>query len=132
MGVYLYDNALLDKFKNWTSSTNITLVGINNTNTMFDVVEDTTNDTPIQLPMIQISRNGGYDVINKQKKPLSYNALAIGKKGTQKLVLNAIPISVTYQIDVYTRYLQEADEYMRNLVFNIINYRERSFDEYFF
>jgi len=47
MGVYLYDNALLDKFKNWTSSTNITLVGINNTNTMFDVVEDTTNDTPI-------------------------------------------------------------------------------------
>lgn len=122
MGVYLYDNALLDKIKNWTSSTNITITGINNTNQMLDVVEDMTNDTPIQLPMIQISRNGGYDILNKQKKPLSYNALAIGKKGTKKLVLNAIPISVTYQIDIYTRYLQEADEYMRNLVFNIINY----------
>lgn len=122
MGVYLYDNALLDKIKNWTSSTNITITGINNTNQMLDVVEDITNDTPIQLPMIQISRNGGYDILNKQKKPLSYNALAIGKKGTQKLVLNAIPISITYQIDIYTRYLQEADEYMRNLVFNIINY----------
>lgn len=47
MGVYLYDNALLDKIKNWTSSTNITITGINNTNQMLDVVEDMTNDTPI-------------------------------------------------------------------------------------
>ena len=37
-------------------------------------------------------------------------------------ILNAIPISLVYQIDVYARLAIEADILMRNLVFNIINY----------
>lgn len=36
--------------------------------------------------------------------------------------LNAIPIEISYQVDVYTRYFQEADAYMRDIVFNIINH----------
>ena len=36
--------------------------------------------------------------------------------------IRAIPISISYQLDVYTRYAKEADLIMRNLVFNIINY----------
>ena len=36
--------------------------------------------------------------------------------------MNAIPVSIQYQLDVYTRYFEEADEYMRNIVFNIINF----------
>ena len=37
-------------------------------------------------------------------------------------VLNAIPIKLTYYIDVYTRYQKENDLYMRNLIFNFVNY----------
>lgn len=37
-------------------------------------------------------------------------------------VLNAIPIRLTYYIDVYTRYQKENDLYMRNLIFNFVNY----------
>lgn len=40
----------------------------------------------------------------------------------KSLNLNAIPINVTYQLDVWTRYFKEADAYMRNLVFNIVNF----------
>ena len=36
--------------------------------------------------------------------------------------INAIPISIPYQIDVYARYLKEADSFMRDIVFNIINH----------
>jgi len=36
--------------------------------------------------------------------------------------LNAIPISIDYRLDVYTRYLAEADEYIRNIIFNMVNY----------
>lgn len=36
--------------------------------------------------------------------------------------IRAIPISISYQLDVYARYAKEADLLMRNLVFNIINY----------
>lgn len=36
--------------------------------------------------------------------------------------LNVIPIRLTYQLDIYTRYNEEAEEYIRNFVFNIINH----------
>lgn len=36
--------------------------------------------------------------------------------------LNAIPITLNYYVDVYTRYQKENDLYMRNLIFNFINY----------
>ena len=36
--------------------------------------------------------------------------------------VNSIPISIRYKLDVYTRYQKENDLYMRNLIFNIINY----------
>lgn len=36
--------------------------------------------------------------------------------------IRAIPISISYQLDVYARYAKEADLLMRNLVFNIVNY----------
>ena len=38
------------------------------------------------------------------------------------MVLNAIPISIQYQLDIYTRYLKEADAYCRDFIFNIINH----------
>ena len=38
------------------------------------------------------------------------------------VTLNAIPISINYSLDVYTRYQKENDLYIRNLIFNIINY----------
>ena len=36
--------------------------------------------------------------------------------------LQAIPIRLQYQIDIFTRYREEADEYLRNFVYNILNY----------
>lgn len=36
--------------------------------------------------------------------------------------LNAIPIQLNYYVDVYTRYQKENDLYMRNLIFNFVNY----------
>ena len=50
--------------------------------------------------------------------------------------LNFIPIKLDYQLDIYTRYQKEADEYVRNFIFNIINYNKiiidvPYYDEYF-
>ena len=36
--------------------------------------------------------------------------------------LNHVPIQLNYQLDIYTKFFEEADEYVRNFVFNIINY----------
>lgn len=122
MGVRFYDEALLAKFQKWTAGTHVTLTGVNETKKLFEVIADKTNDKPIQLPLIAISRNGGYTVQSKYKQPRSYMGHTIARSTDNGAKLNAIPIGINYQLDIYTRYLEEADEYARNIVFNIINY----------
>lgn len=124
MSVNLYDKALLDKLSNWTKDTEMNIVGPDESRRIFEVVADKNNDKPISLPMIVLTRPGGYTIVDQglAKHPLSYNGIRL-KANEQKVVqLNAIPISISYQLDVYTRYFEQADEYARNIVFNIINY----------
>lgn len=122
MAVRFYDEALLKKFQKWTADTQVHLTGINETRRLFEVVADTNNDRPIQFPLIALSRNGGYTIQEKYKQPRSYNGSALVVTTDSGAKLNAIPIGISYQIDIYTRELAEADEYARNIVFNIINY----------
>lgn len=65
MSAYYYDNALLEKIKKWTDGTNITIVGVNDTHRLFEVVADQAQDSPIKLPLIAITRSGGYTILNK-------------------------------------------------------------------
>lgn len=122
MAVRFYDDALLAKFKKWTADTQVQLTGINETRRLFEVVADKTNDATIKLPLIALSRSGGYTIQEKYKQPRSYNGSKMIVTTDTGAKLNAIPIGVTYQIDIYARHLAEADEYARNIVFNIINY----------
>lgn len=122
MSAYFYDEALLRKLQNWTRGTNITITGVNDTRRLFEVVADTTNDKPVQLPLVTLSRNGGYTILNKQRRPITFDGTIAGKTQRRGVQLNAIPIELQYQIDIYARYLKECDEYARNFVFNIINF----------
>ena len=122
MSIKLYDDALFAKFNKWVANTPTILTGVNETKRLFEAVIDKNNDKPIQLPLIALSRPGGYSILIKNKRPLSHmgaTAVLNEKRGAK---LNIVPISISYQIDIYCRYLEEADEYARNLVFNIINY----------
>jgi hypothetical protein len=83
---------------------------------------DETGDKPVKLPILSISRPGGYDIQNGNKKRLTYDGMMYDATETRSVTLNAIPIGITYQIDVWTRYFKEADAFMRNLIFNIINF----------
>ena len=122
MAVRFYDDALLKKFQRWTADTQVQLTGVNETKRLFEVVADKGNDKPIQLPLIALSRNGGYTIQEKYKQPRSYNGSTLVVTPDSGAKLNSIPIGISYQIDIYARHLAEADEYARNIVFNIINY----------
>ena len=122
MSIKLYDDALLLKFRNWTQDTQLVVTGVDESTRLFTTVADKNNDKPIQLPLIALSRPGGFVIEDKYKQPKSYNGLNVSHSDTRGAKLNAIRISIPYQLDVYTRYQQEADEYIRNIVFNIINY----------
>lgn len=122
MGVRFYDEALLNKLHSWTAGTEVTLTGVNETKRLFETVIDKTNDRQIKLPLIALSRPGGYTILNRNKQPLSYNGSTFVTNKERSAKVNAIPIGIAYQLDIYTRYIEEADEYARNFIFNIINY----------
>lgn len=128
MSLYLYDEAILEKIKGWTSSTKMTVLNLGDTERLFQQIADESNDSPITLPLITISRNRNFEIVadGTTKKPMSYNGASIetitkdGYTATKSIM--AIPVSIQYQLDVYTRYAKEADVLVRNLIFNLINY----------
>ena len=124
MSTYLYDEAIVNKFKSWVKNAQIEVFGPNEPSRVLEVVADKTNDRPITLPLIYIERDRGFNIINggTTRRPLSYDGKDINADFSRSDVLNAIPISISYQVNVYTRYAKEADILIRNLIFNVINY----------
>lgn len=122
ISVYIYDEALVSKLKSWTENTQIQVYGPNETYRMFQTIADKTEDKPVQLPIICLSRRGGYSLSNPNKRVMSYDGITKDANDKVARQINAIPISIPYQIDVYARYLKEADSFMRDIVFNIINH----------
>lgn len=122
MSVQLYDKAFKDKLLNWTKDTQITILDPSETRKMFEVIADKSNDGSIKLPIISLKRPGGFSILSTAKRPLAFDGLTLDANHDKAKQLNAIPISIPYQIDIYTRYQEEMDEYVRNIVFNIINY----------
>lgn len=122
MSVELYDNALLAKLQNWTRDTSVVIVGVDESSRLFSAIADIKNDRPLELPLIALTRPGGFIINDKYKQPKSYSGSLLQASAEKGALLNAIGISIPYQLDIYTRYQSEADEYIRNIVFNIINY----------
>ena len=122
MSVAIYDKALLTKFKRWIKDKNLTILGVDQTSRLFRYRADTNNDKPIQLPLISLSRNPTVSIVSTSKRPLSYDSSTREYTEDKTNKLNAIPIKISYQLDIYCRYVEEVEEYVRNFVFNIINY----------
>lgn len=122
MSVYLYDEAFVEKLKSWTSTTQIQVYSPDDTRRLFEVIADNNNDSPIKLPILCLRRKQGLNVLNTGKRPLTFDGLMFEGNLDKTVQLDAIPIDISYQLDIYTRYFKEADEFLRNLTFNIINY----------
>lgn len=128
MSLALYDKALLNKIQKWVKDDTIKITSPNETRRLFEYIADINDDKPINLPLIALRRDSSVEILNTNKKPLTFDGKTIVYSTTEGgipfkgNILNAIPISLKYQLDIYTRYFEEADEYSRNFIFNFINY----------
>lgn len=120
MSAILYDEALLKKLKKWTEKTDIRIYGPSEADRVFQINADMNNDKPIKLPIIVLSRQG-FDINNINRMPINFDGKRLYADEDKVKQINAIPITLNYNLDVYTRYYDEADAYMRELIFNIIN-----------
>jgi hypothetical protein len=80
-------------------------------------------DKPLKLPLIAISRNKDLEITSAIKQNKSFDGLIIGRdeKTATTIHLNVIPVKTTYQLDIYTKKRIEADEYVRQYLFKLIN-----------
>lgn len=122
MSVALYDRIVRDKIAGWVVDPSMAVYGPDETARLFKHQANVNNDKPITLPLIAISRDRDLEVIMTAKHPLAYMGKTFNATFDAADHLNAIPCRIGYQIDIYTRYQAEADEYVRNFVFNIINF----------
>lgn len=124
MSISIYDKALLEKVKYWTSTTDMHVYGPGDSTRLFETIGDLSEDAPIKLPIVVVSHRGGYTIDNPNKTPLTFDAKIISRDKETRVVaqLNAVPITIPYQLDVYTKYQKDTSEYIRNFVFNIVNY----------
>ena len=124
MAISYYDEAITQKIKNWLAdSTKLRVLSPDESNRLIQVVADESKDKPLKLPLIAISRNKDIEIGSTIKQNKSFDGLVIGKDNTTAATvhLNVIPIKTTYQLDIYTKKRIEADEYVRQYLFKLIN-----------
>ena len=123
MSQYLYDEAIIAKLKNWTKGSDVHIYGPDETSRIFTTLADKNNDGSIELPMIVLNRDFGFTIRDggQTRRPLSYDGLTLHADEDKSKIVNVIPISLDYTIDVYTKLYKESDILVRNLIFNIVN-----------
>ena len=124
MAISYYDEAVTQKIKNWLAdSSKLRVLSPDESNRLIQLMAEDSNDKPMSLPLIAISRNKDLEIESTIKQNRSFDGLIIGQdaQNATTIHLNVIPVKTTYQLDIYTKKRIEADEYIRQYLFKLIN-----------
>lgn len=124
MAISYYDDAVTAKIKGWLADNSILRVlNPDETKRAIELHAEDSGDAPLKLPLLTISRNKEIEIANAIKQNKSFDGLIV-KKDTQNVAtvhMNVIPVKTLYQLDIYTKKQLEADEYVRQFLFKLIN-----------
>ena len=124
MAISYYDEAITQKIKGWLAdSSQLRVLSPDESTRLIQLQAEDSNDQPLKLPLISISRNRDIEIDSTIKQNKSFDGLIIDTDETNATTvhLNVIPITTTYQLDIYTKKRIEADEYVRQYLFKLIN-----------
>ena len=129
MSANLYDDALVDKLQSMLNQdSGIKILKPEETSRLFSERLDEGHDK-MSLPLIALSRRG-FRILNTNAQPKSRDGITIrayDKNGNlinkgSALKLNAIPIQLNYQLDIYTLDLDDCENYAREFIFQLVNH----------
>jgi hypothetical protein len=124
MAISYYDDAVTQKIKGWLAdSSKLRVLSPDESSRLIQLNAEDSNDQPLKLPLIAISRNPDIEIESAIKQNKSFDGLIINKDNVNATTvhMNVIPIKTTYQLDIYTKKRIEADEYVRQYLFKLIN-----------
>ena len=128
MEVLYYDEAIVNKLKKWIpDDRQLRVLNPNESARLFELAAEDSKDAPLKLPLIALSRNPDIKLLSNIKQLKSFNGLNLKNtyesplNSGSSIQMNVIPITVEYQLDIYTKTAYEADEYVRNFIFKLLN-----------
>lgn len=121
MAIKYYDDAISQKISSYISDPEIRVLRPEETRELFKMRADINDDKPLAFPMIALSRDNNIELLNPTARPLSYDGKKLKANQSQTAQLNAIPIYLTYQLDIYTRHEEEGTNFVREFVFRLMH-----------
>jgi hypothetical protein len=124
MAISYYDEAVTQKIKSWLAdSSKLRVLSPDESSRLIQLHAEDSEDKPLELPLIALSRNKDIEIESAIKQNKSFDGLILGSNASKATTvhLNVIPIKTTYQLDIYTKKRIEADEYVRQYLFKLIN-----------
>lgn len=124
MGLRYYDDALQNKFSKWIpNNSKLRIFGPDESKRFFESLAIDNGDKALQLPAFTLSRNNDLELERTIKERKTFNGFQIvkGNATLNAIDLNVIPIKAQYQLDIYTKTREEADDYVRQWIFKLVN-----------
>jgi hypothetical protein len=124
MAISYYDEAVTQKIKGWLAdNSKMRVLSPDESTRLIQLAAEDSKDAPLKLPLIAISRNKDLEIESAIKQNKSFDGLVIAQDAltAETVHMNVIPVKTTYQIDIYTKRRVEADEYVRQYLFKLIN-----------
>lgn len=124
MAISYYDDAVTAKIKGWLADSSVLRVlNPDETKRVIELQAEDSGDKPLTLPLLTISRDKELDITSTIKQNKSFDGLIIQKDtaNAASVHMNVIPVKTLYQLDIYTKRQLDADEYVRQFLFKLIN-----------
>ena len=124
MAISYYDDAVTAKIKGWLAdNSNLRVLTPDETNRVIELQAEDSGDQPLKLPLLTIARNKELEITNAIKQNKSFDGLIVQKdtENAATVHMNVIPVKTLYRLDIYTKKQLEADEYVRQFLFKLIN-----------
>lgn len=122
MALRYYDDVLAERLKRWVpENSHLRILKPDESKRLFELIANDNNDKNIKVPFIALSRDTSIEINSNIKQNKSFDGLKLANNDDITLQLNVIPVTLNYQLDIYTKTYDEGDEYLRSFLFKLIN-----------
>ena len=122
MACTYYDDLIVAKLKKWLpDKSTLRVLKPDESRRFFELTADDNADEKFKLPLIAVSRNNDIELLLNIKNLKSFDGLTLAQSSDETVKMNVIPIKLQYNLDIYTKTLEECSEYVRAFLFKLVN-----------
>lgn len=122
MAFRYYDDIISAKLAGWMPSTaRVRVLRPDETKQLLETIADDSKHEKITLPLIALSRSNDITLNLNIKNSKSYDGYRLGSESDTTKILNVIPVKLVYQLDIFAKEAENAEDYVREFLFKLIN-----------